>query len=89
MNSVTIVQELWKTCNVLRDDGRSYADYVEQFTCRFFLKTADECSLPPYKQPSLIPKPYAWPALRAIAYHIRKRISHITHSKSIGCNHNG
>jgi type I restriction enzyme M protein len=27
--SSTIVQRLWKTCNVLRDDGMSYGDYVE------------------------------------------------------------
>ena len=26
----TIVQRLWNYCNVLRDDGVSYGDYVEQ-----------------------------------------------------------
>ena len=30
--SATIVQRLWNYCNVLRDDGVSYGDYVEQFT---------------------------------------------------------
>ena len=30
MNSATIVQKLWNYCNVLRDDGMSYGDYVEQ-----------------------------------------------------------
>ena len=30
MNSATIVQKLWKYCNVLRDDGMSRGDYVEQ-----------------------------------------------------------
>jgi type I restriction enzyme M protein len=29
MTSPTIVQELWNSCNVLRDDGMSYGDYVE------------------------------------------------------------
>ena len=29
MNSATIVQKLWNYCNVLRDDGMSYGDYVE------------------------------------------------------------
>ena len=29
MNSATIVQKLWSYCNVLRDDGMSYGDYVE------------------------------------------------------------
>lgn len=28
MNSATIVQKLWNYCNVLRDDGMSYGDYV-------------------------------------------------------------
>jgi len=27
-----IVQKLWNYCNVLRDDGMSYGDYVEQLT---------------------------------------------------------
>jgi type I restriction enzyme M protein len=27
--SSTIVQGLWNYCNVLRDDGVSYGDYVE------------------------------------------------------------
>ena len=29
MNSATLVQKLWNYCNVLRDDGMSYGDYVE------------------------------------------------------------
>ncbi|MCJ7723406.1 MAG: type I restriction-modification system subunit M N-terminal domain-containing protein [Anaerolineales bacterium] len=32
MNSSTIVQGVWNYCNVLRDDGISYGDYVEQLT---------------------------------------------------------
>jgi hypothetical protein len=27
-----LVQKLWNYCNILRDDGLSYADYVEQLT---------------------------------------------------------
>ncbi|MFN7474578.1 MAG: N-6 DNA methylase [Burkholderiales bacterium] len=63
MNSATIVQKLWNYCNVLRDDGMSYGDYVEQLTYLLFLKMADERSQPPYSQPSMIPKDYAWPKL--------------------------
>ena len=67
MNSATIVQKLWNYCNVLRDDGMSYGDYVEQLTYLLFLKMADERSQPPYNQdasqPGMIPKAYAWPAL--------------------------
>ena len=35
--SATIVQRLWNYCNVLRDDGVSYGDYVEQLTYLLFL----------------------------------------------------
>jgi len=28
--STATVQKLWNYCNVLRDDGVSYCDYVEQ-----------------------------------------------------------
>lgn len=37
-----IVQKLWSYCNVLRDDGLSYLDYIEQLTCLLFLKMMDE-----------------------------------------------
>ena len=63
MNASTLVQKLWNYCNVLRDDGMSYGDYVEQLTYLLFLKMADERSRPPYKQKSLIPEAYAWPSL--------------------------
>ena len=61
MNSATIVQKLWNYCNVLRDDGMSYGDYVEQLTYLLFLKMADERSKPPYSQPNPILKAYGWP----------------------------
>ena len=60
MNSATIVQKLWNYCNVLRDDGMSYGDYVEQLTYLLFLKLADERSKPPYSQPNPIPKAHGW-----------------------------
>ena len=40
--SARIVQKLWSYCNVLRDDGLSYQDYLEQLTFLLFLKMADE-----------------------------------------------
>jgi hypothetical protein len=63
MNTANIVQKLWNYCNVLRDDGMSYGDYVEQLTYLLFLKTADERTRPPYKQPSPVPEQYAWSSL--------------------------
>jgi type I restriction enzyme M protein len=63
MNTANIVQKLWNYCNVLRDDGMSYGDYVEQLTYLLFLKMADERSKPPYNQHSPIPKKYNWHSL--------------------------
>lgn len=40
-HSQQIVQKRWNYCNVLRDDGLSYRDYVEQLTFLLFLKMAD------------------------------------------------
>src|SRR5438876_10480700 len=51
----TIVQRLWNYCSLLRDDGMSYGDYVEQLTYLLFLKMAYERTKPPYNQPSRIP----------------------------------
>ncbi len=58
-----IVSRLWNYCNVLRDDGVSYGDYVEQLTYLLFLKMADEQTKPPFKKPSTIPKRLDWPSL--------------------------
>ncbi|CAN5448463.1 class I SAM-dependent DNA methyltransferase [soil metagenome] len=41
-NSNQLVQKLWNFCNVLRDDGVSTIEYVEQLTFLLFLKMADE-----------------------------------------------
>ena len=39
MTSSAIVQKLWNYYNILRDDGLSYGDYVEQLTYLLFLFT--------------------------------------------------
>jgi type I restriction enzyme M protein len=53
-----LVQKLWNYCNILRDDGLSYGDYVEQLTFLLFLKMADEQSGPPFNKPSPVPNGY-------------------------------
>ena len=63
MTSAAIVSKPWNYCNVLRDDGMSYGDYVEQLTYLLFLKMADERRSPPYNQPSAVPAKYNWPTL--------------------------
>ena len=61
--STSIVQRLWGYCNVLRDDGVSYGDYVEQLTYLLFLKMADEQTKPPFNRPSSIPVELDWQSL--------------------------
>jgi type I restriction enzyme M protein len=63
MTPTAIVSKLWNYCNVLRDDGMSYGDYVEQLTYLLFLKMADERTKAPYNQKSPVPEKYSWPAL--------------------------
>ncbi len=63
MTAASIVQKLWNFCSVLRDDGMSYGDYVEQLTYLLFLKMADERSKPPYNRKSPIPAAYNWQSL--------------------------
>jgi type I restriction enzyme M protein len=63
MTAETLVSKLWNYCNVLRDDGLSYGDYVEQLTFLLFLKMADEQSRVPFNKPSPIPKGLDWQAL--------------------------
>jgi len=64
-HSNQLVQKLWNYCNVLRDDGLSYGDYVEQLTFLLFLKMADEQSRPPHNKPSAVPQGWDWPSLLA------------------------
>ena len=61
MTPAAIVSKLWNYCNVLRDNGMSYGDYVEQPTYLLFLKMADERTKPPYNQPNGVPVKFNWP----------------------------
>jgi type I restriction enzyme M protein len=61
MNTSTIVQRVWNYCNVLRDDGISYGDYVEQLTYLIFLKMDDENAQ--FGKPSAIPEDLRWRTL--------------------------
>ena len=62
-HSQRLVQKLWNYCTVLRDDGLSYGDYVEQLTYLLFLKMAHERTLPPLNEKPRVPAGYDWPSL--------------------------
>lgn len=64
--SQQIVQTLWRYCNILRDDGLSYPDYVEQLTYLLFLKLAYE-RRKLIGQAYAIPAPYNWNSLVSIS----------------------
>lgn len=64
MTTATIVSKVWNYCNILRDDGVSYGDYLEQLTYLLFLKMAYEYSKPPYNRKTIIDKKYDWESLR-------------------------
>lgn len=42
MTSNEVVQKLWNLCNVLRDDGITYHEYVTELTYILFLKMSSE-----------------------------------------------
>jgi hypothetical protein len=56
---LALVSKLWNYCNILRDDGLPYGDYVEQLTFLLFLKMADDQAKPSRAPPpsSLRPSP--------------------------------
>jgi len=61
--SASLVQKVWNYCNVLRDEGVSYGDYVEQLTYLLFLKISDEQTKPPFGRLSTIPQGLDWESL--------------------------
>jgi len=62
-HSQQLVDKLWGYCTVLRDDGLSYGDYVEQLTYLLFLKMGHERTQPPRNEASRIPEGFDWPSL--------------------------
>lgn len=59
----TLVQRFWQYCHILRDDGVSQNDYIEQLTYLLFLKMADERTKPPHNEKSHLPAGCDWSSL--------------------------
>ncbi|MCY4630606.1 MAG: type I restriction-modification system subunit M N-terminal domain-containing protein, partial [bacterium] len=57
-----LVQRLWDFCDVLRDDGLSYGEYLEQLTYLLFLKMADE-QFEQLEGQRVVPDGSDWPSL--------------------------
>ena len=86
--SANIVQKVWNYCHVLRDDGVSYGDYVEQLTYLLFLKMADEQTKPPFNKSPIIPEGYDWQSLctkdgDALDVHYRHTLEALSKEKGI------
>lgn len=58
MNNQEIVAKLWNLCNVLRDDGITYQQYVTELTYILFLKMCKETG-----SEASIPEDYRWDKL--------------------------
>lgn len=58
MTTQEIVSKLWNLCNILRDDGITYHQYVTELTYILFLKMAKETGAE-----KNIPEAYRWDAL--------------------------
>ena len=58
-----LVNKLWNFCDVLRDDGVSYGDYVEQLTYLLFLKMDEEMTEIGFQEESQVPEEYSWQTL--------------------------
>ena len=60
MTNNEIVAKLWNLCNVLRDDGITYHQYVTELTYILFLKMAKET-----RKEAAIPETCRWDVLTA------------------------
>jgi type I restriction enzyme M protein len=60
MNTQEIVSKLWNLCNVLRDDGITYHQYVTELTYILFLKMAKETGAE-----GRLPEGYKWDDLKS------------------------
>jgi type I restriction enzyme M protein len=60
MTTADIVQKLWRLCDILRDDGITYHQYVTELTFLLFLKMAKETGTE-----TQLPAGYRWAELEA------------------------
>lgn len=81
----TLVAKLWNYCNVLRDNGMSTIEYVEQLSYLLFLKMVDEIENDPWDgqdMSAIVPAEYNWKSLVAkrgpeLEKHYRAVLEHL------------
>ncbi|MCX4548492.1 type I restriction-modification system subunit M [Streptomyces sp. NBC_01267] len=81
----TLVAKLWNYCNVLRDNGMSTIEYVEQLSYLLFLKMVDEIENDPWEGRDLsgiVPEDYNWKSLVSkrggeLEAHYRATLEHL------------
>ncbi len=67
MSNNDIVQKLWNLCDVLRDDGINYSDYVTELVLLLFIKMEHENSESGVLPSTSCPKYARWPDLAGLS----------------------
>ncbi|MFJ9460575.1 N-6 DNA methylase [Kitasatospora sp. NPDC101447] len=81
----SLVAKLWNYCNVLRDNGLSTIEYVEQLSYLLFLKMADEFAADPFAYEAadpIVPPGFDWKSLASkrgeeLEAHYRKLLAEL------------
>ena len=63
MSNNEIVQKLWNLCDVLRDDGINYSDYVTELVLLLFIKMVNENEEAGILAAHTLPEHCRWPEL--------------------------
>jgi type I restriction enzyme M protein len=66
MTQNDIVQKLWNLCDVLKDDGINYSDYVSELVMLLFVKMVDELDDEFSTLAKIYPEQYKWTHLKII-----------------------
>ena len=64
MSNNDIVQKLWNLCDVLRDDGINYSDYVTELVLLLFIKMVHEKTEAGTLEKHPLPQGYRWENLK-------------------------
>lgn len=67
MTTSDIVQKLWNLCDVLRDDGINYSDYVTELVLLLFIKMEHENVQSGVIQQPLLPEYARWPQFTGLS----------------------